>query len=790
MPPANLAPLPIDPHVDGIADLLRKRRAAVVVAMPGAGKTTRVPPALTTDGPVLLLQPRRVAARAIARRIAQERGWTLGDEVGWQVRFERRFTDATRLLVATEGILTARLQSDPLLSRFRTVILDEFHERTLHADLGLALMKQAMAAREDLRVLIMSATIDAAAVSRFLGGCPVVEVPGRTYPIEVQHAPGLSLADAVRRVLGGAPSTAATVGHLLCFLPGAPEIRRAESDLRAALGDSSGPRILPLHGSLDAEAQEAALAPSSARKVILATNIAETSLTLEGVTDVIDTGLHKVLRHDPEIGLDRLLTERIPLDSAEQRAGRAGRTAPGRALRLYDPREPRRPHREPEIARIDLAAPLLDILAWGGDPRTFEWFEAPPEERITAALALLEALGAVDAGRRITSLGSTLQRFPLHPRLARFLVAAGGSSEAAAACAVLSEGFMPRFDAAGPPTTVSDLLLRADRLRQEAPAVRQAASELHTLAARIIGGPAKAGSPPATEEAFLRAALAAYPDRVARRREPGSNRFVMASGRGATLGRESGVREAEYIVAPDIAGAPEAFIRMASAIERDWLTPTGRDMEHRFEKQTGRVRAFERVFYFDLLLSETPATPDPARAAALLAAACLERGLDDDAQALMRRLRFAGLASDAADLVRQACAGRTTLPKRLDLAAHLPPALLHQAGRLAPETLSLPSGRSTRLEYRDDGSVVASVKLQELFGLADTPRVGAERTPVTFSLLAPNGRPVQTTRDLRSFWEKTYPEVRREMRARYPRHPWPEDPWTATPTHRTTRRKS
>ena len=329
------------------------------MAAPGAGKTTRVPPALVGDGPVILLQPRRVAARAIARRIADEQGWTLGQEVGWHIRFERRFGARTRLLVATEGILTARLQQDPLLSDFRTVVLDEFHERSIHADLGLALARQAWRAREDLRVVVMSATLDAGRVAAFLGGCPVIAVPGRTHTLTIEYAAAMPLGAAVGGLLLRTP------GNVLCFLPGAPEIRRALPEVRAA---APGTDVVELHGSLDADAQDAALKGSGGRRVILATNIAETSLTVPGVTAVVDTGVQKLPRYDVERGFDHLRLERITQDSADQRAGRAGRLGPGIAVRLWDQRDRLRPHREPDIARIDLAGPVLDVLAWGGDP--------------------------------------------------------------------------------------------------------------------------------------------------------------------------------------------------------------------------------------------------------------------------------------------------------------------------------------------------------------------------------------------------------------------------------------
>jgi ATP-dependent helicase HrpB len=767
-------PLPIDDRLEEVRAALARARAAVLVAPPGSGKTTRVPPALLPEGPVFLLQPRRVAARSIARRIAAEQGLALGEEVGWQVRFERRFTARTRLLVATEGILTARLQSDPLLGGFRTIGLDEFHERSLHADLALALARQAWRAREDLRLLVMSATLDASPVSRFLDGCPVVEAAGRPHPVEVDHAPGTSLADAVRAIL------ARPGGHVLCFLPGAPEIRRAEAALAGVPA-----RLRPLHGRLSAEEQDAALAPSpSERKVVLATNVAETSLTVDGVTDVVDTGQHKVLRFDPATGLDRLVLERISADSAEQRAGRAGRTGPGRVVRLWDPRDRLRPRREPEIERVDLASPALEVLAWGGDPRTFEWFEAPGEERLSAALRLLERLGAVRGGR-LTSDGEAMHRLPLHPRLARFVAAAGGGARAAAACAALAEGWRPSGD---PPTTDSDLLTAADRLPEAPPAVRAAARDIEQTAR--AAGLARPGAE--TDESLRRALLAGFPDRVARRREPRSSRLLLGTGQGALLGRESGVREGELLLALDVTGGAagaggESIVRAASRVEREWLTPVETEIVHRLD-ETGSVRAFACDRYERLLLGERPVPADPEQAAELLAGALEERGFGPAAQALGNRLRVAGLEADLRAAVVAACRGRTSLPSLDRPERWLDASVRARLDRLAPERLPLPSGRTASLDYRDDGSIVAAVKLQELFGLGDTPRIGPRREPVVFELLAPNGRAVQTTRDLRSFWERTYPEVRKELRGRYPRHPWPEDPWSAEPTHRARKR--
>ena len=770
--------LPVDSHIEEISRRLAESRAVVLVAAPGAGKTTRVAPALCGPGPLVLLQPRRVAARALAQRIAVERGWTPGEEIGWHVRFEHRAGPRTRLLVATEGILTERLQRDPLLSEFRTVVLDEFHERSLHADLAIALAREAWRARDDLRLLVMSATLDAAPVAAYLDGCPVIEIPGRPHAVAVDHRPLVAPAEAIRETLRNDGA-----GHVLCFLPGAAEIRRVGRELAGIDAE-----VRPLHGALESAEQDAAIAPSVRRRVILATNIAETSLTIEGVTDVVDSGQHRLLRYDPSSGLDRLVTERIPRDAADQRAGRAGRTAPGRALRLWDPREELRPRREPEIERVDLAAPFLDVLAWGGDPRTFEWFTPPPSAAAARADELLERLGAVRDGA-ITELGRALRRLPLHPRLARVVLATGGSEQGAAACAVLAE----RWRIAGTlPTGASDLMVHVDRLREAPRGVQLAARQVQSQARAAA---VTAGAPEADPERALRRALFdAYADRVARRREPGSGRLLLASGRGARLARESGVREAEFLVALDVAAsdadpAAEPLVRLASRVEPEWLVPTARGIEHAFDRASGRVRAIERAWYGRLPLAERPVETDADQAAELLVAELRRRAPGAATDALLRRARFAAVEIDVEEARRKACRGRDGLPE-FELRDWLPQDVRRRIDAAAPERLGVPSGRDVALDYRDDGSVHAAVKLQELFGLAETPRVGPSRVPVTFDLLAPNGRPVQTTRDLESFWRTTYPEVRRELRGRYPKHPWPEDPWTALPTHRTRRRRN
>ena len=537
---------------------------------------------------------------------------------------------------------------------------------------------------------------------------------------------------------------------------------------------------MPLHGSMGADEQDRVLAPSRERKVILATNLAETSLTVDGVTDVLDSGLHKVLRFDPATGIDRLQLERISRDSADQRAGRAGRTGPGRVRRLWDPRDHLREHREPEIARVDLSGPVLDVLAWGGDPGTFEWFEAPPESRVAAAVDLLTALGAVADGR-MTPLGETLRRLPLHPRLARVLLGAGGAPEAAAACAVLSEGWTRGGVATV--ATDSDVLLRADAIGDAPPGVRRAAAEIGGLAERVLGR-ATGRAPGERDERLRRALLAGFPDRVAKRRSPGSSRLLMASGGGAVLAAESGVRSGEWLVAVEVTAGgkgptPDALVRVASRIEREWIEPSRSTIDHVLDATSGAVRAFERAWLGALVVSERPVGPDPEIAAGLLADAVRTRGLDDEARAFLRRIRFAEIPWDEEAWIRRACMGRTTL-EDVALSRAVPREVSAALDRLAPAVVALPRGRRGRLKYRDDGGVALPVRLQELFGLAETPRIGPRSEPVLLVLLSPGGRPVQTTRDLRSFWERVYPEVRKELRARYPKHDWPLDPRNAT----------
>ena len=771
MPP----PLPVDSYLPRVAEALDRHRAAVLTAAPGAGKTTRVPPSLVDRGRVLLLQPRRVAARAMARRIAEERGWTIGREIGWHIRFERQFTSDTRLLVVTEGILTAYLQQDPLLSDVATIVIDEFHERSVHADLGLALAKQAWLARSDLHIVVMSATLDPGPVSAFLGGCPIIDVPGSPHPLAIEYGPGESISRALGVVL---PRTS---GNVLCFLPGAREIASAINE-SGELARRHDAELVPLHGSLDAAAQDRALATDvpigglaspervARRRVIVSTNIAETSLTVNGVSAVIDSGLQKVAGYDADRGVDALTTERITLDSADQRAGRAARLGPGLARRLWDPRDRLRLHREAEIHRVDLSALLLSILTWGSEPASIEWFDRPSEERIASAMSLLARLGAIDGGR-VTDMGRLMQRLPLHPRLARVLIAAHGSFEGTAACARLSE-----------PSPAADH--------------RYVEQNLGNAAKSVLGHRYRAH---VSDIELRQALLAGYPDRVAKRRPQkaltaqNEGLVTLASGHGAVIGKDSGADDAEWMIALDVTSGrktatTQALLRLASPIDPKWLTPTHAETIHTLDVATGVVKAIEVDWYDALALREHPIAPEHDRRVALLTDAWLAREPDEASRQLIRRIAFARLDLETIDLVKAAAQSARKLSDLVLTEDALPWDARQRLERQAPASLTVPSGRTMTIDYAADGSVGVSVKLQELFGLAETPRIGPSKTPITFHLLAPNRRPVQTTQDLKSFWERTYPEVRKELRGRYPKHPWPEDPWTAPATHRTNRR--
>lgn len=843
------APLPIDEVLPELISALGESPSAVLVAPTGAGKTTRVPTALLAAGiaderRIVMLEPRRIAARAAARRMAEENGWTVGGEVGYQVRFDRRAGPSTRILVVTEGILVQMLQTDPFLEEVGAVLFDEIHERNLQTDLSLAMARRVQReVRPDLRLLAMSATIDPGPIAAYLGDAPVVESRGRLFPVEVEYldprrergeeAPLPSqiasrIPSAVRQALKRSP------GDVLVFLPGVGEIHRA-SEALAPLAAEHGLAVLPLYGDLPAEQQDTVLRPLSRRKVVLATNVAETSVTVDGVTAVVDSGLVRRLRYDPATGLDRLELGKVSRASADQRAGRAGRQAPGVCLRLWGEWEHAAlPEREmPEIRRVDLAGPALQLLAWGeGDLAAFDWFEAPDPAALAAARDLLRRLGATGPAG-LTPTGQTMARMPVHPRLARLLVEGhhfGHPREAALLAALLSERDpfprTPRSERGTGPrrSSRSDLLDRLDALEAfekrdrsgpdlnvgAARFVLQARDQLAEMARRELGQNPRKGED--REEALLRALLAAYPDRVARRREPRSHRAVLVGGRGVRLAEESAVLDPELFLAVELdagrgGSQSEALVRIASALEPAWLPAdsvrTSIDVE--FDPERERVVARKRTRFEDLVIAESEAPPPAAEAERVLVRAAAERPdqlqralpLDEpEVASFLVRLRCLtewmpelGLptfdSGTLLEILPALAAGKRSFAdlRRAPLLDALRGALtweqLQALEREAPERLDVPSGSRIKVTYEPGKPPVLAARIQELFGLAETPRVAAGRIPVLMHLLAPNYRPQQVTVDLKSFWENTYPQVRKELQGRYPKHSWPEDPWTA-----------
>ncbi|MCE9596205.1 MAG: ATP-dependent helicase HrpB [Planctomycetes bacterium] len=829
--------LPIDEHLDALAATLARDGVLVLVAEPGAGKTTRVPPGLVDRGvagakQVVVLEPRRVAARAAARRVAEERGGEVGGFAGYSVRFESRLSRATRVRFVTEGILVRELQSDPELARASIVILDEFHERSIHADLALALCAEVRRSlRPDLKIVVMSATLDAGPIAQFLGA-EIVHVPGRAHPLVVEQLEREDDGPIVQRVANGVRAMlAATRGDVLAFLPGVGEIRRAEE----ALANLRDVAIVPLYGDQSAEDQDRALRPGTKRKVVLATNVAETSLTVPGVTAVVDSGLARVVAHDPNVGLDRLELKSISRASATQRAGRAGRIGPGRVLQLWTRAEASkmRERELPEIARVDLAPTVLELAVWGArDPREFAWFERPDDASLERAVELLVRLGALDASTKApTRIGRAMAELPCHPRLARLLVAAaelGAIEDGAVFAALLSERdlFAARRGNAHASVGPSDLFARRDALfgrggdvdRNLARTIERTADELARATRRMFPDSVERD---ASDDVLLRVIFAGYVDRVAKRRAARSDEARMVGGRGLVFGQESVVRDHELFVVLDAdlgrRGQASARVRQASAIERAWLDEFAggalhEERETHFDEARGRAFAVRRVLYEDLAIEESETgAPDPATATASLLdfarrnpTRALE--LDGDVGRFLARVRSLrewlpelGLAShdfdDLIDALAPWCDGKTNVDelRRVPLLDVLRSRLSREQVKAieehAPEALDLPSGSTRRLEYEPGKPPVLAVRLQELFGLADTPMVARGRVRVLLHLLAPNQRVVQVTQDLASFWNTTYLQVRKDLRARYPKHSWPEDPWTATPTARTVRRR-
>ena len=851
-------PLPVEEALPALRSALRARSAAVLQAPPGAGKTTLVPLALL-DEPwlagksIVMLEPRRLAARAAAGRMAELRGEDVGDTVGYRIRFESKVSEATRVEVLTEGILTRRLQSDPALEGVGLVIFDEFHERHLHADLALALCVDSQRVlREDLRILVMSATLDGTAVSRLLSDAPVITSEGRSYPVELQYLARdpegrlpVTVAAAVQRALDEQP------GDALVFLPGAAEIRRTQELLTGVLAGRA--EMLPLYGDLPWEAQQRAIQPGAGRRrVVLAPPIAETSLTIEGVRIIVDAGYARVPQFDPASGLSRLVTQRISRASATQRAGRAGRTAPGICYRLWSESTQHGliPQAIPEIRGADLAPLALELAAWGvQDAASLAWLDPPPAAALAQARALLADLDALDRTGLITAVGRELARLPLHPRLAHMLRQAQTMQRGALACdiaALLSERNIFRGDA----RRSCDLAERVEALqgfrrggRAAAQAsgadgnacqrVEQAARQWRRLI-RVRGEEALNVDP---DEVGLLLALA-YPDRIAMQRAPNDAqgrasaaggrtpgaaepRYLLANGRGARLPEwELRLRQPLLVAATLDAGEGEGLIHLAAtvkpeALEAHFASHIRTEDEVRWDGEQGAVIARRVERLGALVLDAAPIrAADPERLRAAMLDGVRRMGLDvlpwtDEVRALQARvlamrtwfpdedwpdLSDAALARDLSVWLAPYLDGITRRAQlsRLDLAAMLRARLDWKRSQQlevdAPTHLEVPSGSRLKLEYRPGAAPVLAVKLQEMFGLADTPRIARGRVPVTLHLLSPARRPIQVTQDLKGFWERTYAEVKKELKGRYPRHPWPDNPWNAPPTSRSKRR--
>jgi ATP-dependent helicase HrpB len=814
----NSGAFPVDEVLPALKETLRSGNTAVLVAQPGAGKTTRVPLALLNEPwvkgrKILVLEPRRIAARAAAQFMANSIGEKLGDTVGLRVRFGSKVSSRTRIEMITDGIFTRFVLDDPELQGIAAVVFDEFHERSLDADLGLALALDAQRGlREDLRILVMSATLDGARVSKLLGNANVIESEGRAFPIETRYlgrdarAPiHQEMADALARVASNED------GSILAFLPGAGEIRRTADFLGERIRDGNID-IVPLYGALDSDVQDKAIEPSppGRRKIVLATSIAETSITIKGVRVVVDSGLARVPRFEPDLGLTRLETVRVSRASADQRRGRAGRTEPGVCYRLWDEEQTRSllPFATPEILAADLTSFVLDLAQWGvHDPMTLTWLDPPPSGAFNEAKALLASLSAIDEQGAITPLGRKLGKLPLHPRLAAMIVAASEEDNAhlaAEIAAVVSERGLGGNDA--------DLSYRISEFRRDRSRRGEEARGLARRWAESAGGKIRETSPAAAGSLLA----LAYPDRVAKLRAERGGAFLLANGRGAKLEQTSALSREEYLAVAEIAGAAqEGRILLAAKISEAeiaarFAVKVTQTEEAVFDPKARALRGRAARKYMSLVLSERPLKIEAGEdAAKALAQGIASLGIETlpfsaTAQRWLERMRFlrAAEGEEWPDVSSEALratietwlapflAGKTSLSEisASDVSNALYALLQHDLSRRleseAPDRFTAPTGSELAIDYSAEAGPTISVKVQELFGLSKHPSVAAGKIPLVLSLLSPAGRPIQVTRDLPAFWRGSWADVKKEMRGRYPRHVWPDDPASAAPTRR------
>ncbi|GIK50639.1 MAG: ATP-dependent helicase HrpB [Hyphomonadaceae bacterium] len=808
--------LPVEEALPRLRDALAARSEAVLVAPPGAGKTTRAPPALLDEpwaarGKIILLSPRRIAARAAAARMAGERGERVGETIGYRVRLDSKVGPRTRIEVVTEGVFTRMILDDPELSGVAAVLFDEFHERSLEGDLGLALARDAQQGlRPDLRILVMSATLDAARVAALLGDAPVIVSEGRMFPVKHVYRPRSQharledeVAAAVRAAL------AAEHGSALVFLPGVREIERTAEALRAAMSDP-GIDIRPLYGAMSPADQDAAISPAPAgrRKVVLATSIAETSLTIDGVRIVVDSGLARRPRFEPALGLSRLETVRASQAAVTQRAGRAGRLEPGVCWRLWSEGETRAlpEFDRPEILDADLSGLALDLAAWGvADPSMLAWLDPPPKPAWREALALLKRISALDEAGQLTAHGVAVAKLPLPPRLAHMVIAAKDERLLAARIAVLltEQGLGGRS---------ADLRERLHRFAGERGARAEAARALADRIARTAGG----GRGAVDDERAGAVLALAYPDRVAKAR---GGSFTMANGRAASVDAASPLARAPFLAIADISGAAgRAQVLLAAPIgagdvEAMFAAQIETGVSASVDAATGAVRARRIRRLGRIVLSEAPLERlSGEELAQALLEAVREQGLglldwDEAARQAQARVAFMrglegetwpdwsdeALLAAAEAWLAPALAGVSRL-RDVNVARALLDTLPYELRRRldaeAPARFETPAGSSLPIDYAAEGGPALDVRLQELFGQDRHPSVAGGRAPLSLRLLSPARRPVQTTQDLPGFWRGSYAAVRSEMRGRYPKHPWPEDPLAAPPTRRAKPRGS
>jgi ATP-dependent helicase HrpB len=824
---AGYAPLPIDDLLPALRDVLRKGTAAVLQASPGAGKTTRVPLALLDEpwlqgGRILLLEPRRLAARTAARHMATLLGQRVGGTVGFRVRHEAVVSSATRVEVVTEGILTRLLQSDPTLEGVGLVIFDEFHERSIHADLGLALtLRTRELLRSDLRVLVMSATLDGGPVATLLGEAAVLTSPGRLHPVETRYRPGRATVRLEAQVAGAVREALADErGDVLVFLPGAGEIRRAAELLRGTVVAG----VIPLHGNLSGEEQDRAIRPSppGRRKVVLSTSIAETSLTIEGVRVVIDAGLSRVPRYSPRTGMARLATVRVSRASADQRRGRAGRLEPGVCYRLWSAHEDAAllPRSLPEILETDLAPLVLELAVAGAEPSELSWLDPPPDVSLREARSLLRQLGALDSSGRVTQHGHRLARLSLAPRLAHMVIRGSELGDRVTACelaALLSErDVFRRHD--GVPE--ADIRTRLDIVRGTVSRAEVDRETVRRVRREIDACRGKAGASRQGNEVDPGVLLSlAYPDRVAQRRPDATDRYLLRNGMGARV-RPQALGAQDYLVAAELDGRqPESEVLLAAPISlAEIRTVFADDITEEsvveWDPEAEMVRAVRRERLGALVLREgSLPDPDPELVTNAMLEGIRRTGIarlpwPEAARGIRRRVAFlralepgwpdlgdAALESGLQERLAPYTVGMRRLDdlRRVDwtevLLAGLSRERRLELDRLAPTHVTVPSGSRLPVDYEDPTGPVLAVRLQEMFGQAETPRVGGGAVPLTLHLLSPAGRPVQVTRDLAGFWRTTYFEVRRDLRGRYPRHYWPDNPLEAPPTRRARPRR-